>query len=157
VAPFEFTGNMLLVDRAGNAAVLESVGIFHQVRRPDGQGVFAAGNYAHERKDGLFRPGANWGWAANTMLRERFLDRVVAEKKGRVGLRDAFRIIETHAQPGGMCQHVTDNPGLLYSSTSYLAVARTSELYISSGPPCTVHYEHYTLLPESEKQPGGKR
>jgi hypothetical protein len=146
-APFEFTGNMLLVDRAGNAAVLESVGIFHQIRRPAGQ-VFATGNYPHERADGLFRCGPNWGWGANTMLREQFLGRILAERQGQISLKDAFWIMETHAVPSGMCQHIVENPGSLYSSTSYLAVTRTGELHISAGPPCQVRYQRYTLKDE---------
>ena len=36
-APMEFTGNMLLLDRAGNAARVESVGIDHQVFRSSGR------------------------------------------------------------------------------------------------------------------------
>jgi WD40 repeat protein len=145
VGPFEFTGNMLLVDRAGNAAILESVGIYHQIHRYHGQRVFATGNYPHERADGLFRCGTNWGWGANTMLRERLLDRLLAGTNGRVSLKDAFWLLETHALPGGMCQHVFENPAGLYSSTSSLAVARTGELYLSAGPPCQVQYVRFTL------------
>jgi len=144
-APLDFEGNLLLVDRAGKAARVESVGIFRQVIRHDGKGpgCFVAGNYANPRTDGFFRPGT-WEWAANTMLRERFLTEVVGVKPDRMSLKDVFRAMETHAA-GGMCQHVVENPGSLYSSTSFVAVTRTSELWLSHGPPCQVRTLKYTL------------
>jgi hypothetical protein len=145
-APFEFSGSMLITDRAGNAALLESVGILHHLLRPkEGQLVFATGNSPHETADGMFQCGNNWGWAVNTQLREKFLEGILKEKSGRVSLQDAIWIMETHALPGGMCQHGFENPGSLYTSTSYLAVSQTSELLISHGPPCRVRYERYRL------------
>lgn len=144
-APFSFTGNMLLVDRAGNAAILESVGIFHQIRRRQAEAVFATGNYAHVRSDGLFQCGDNWGWAANTMLREQALAEVLAAHKGQIPLAEAVRLMESHTLPGNMCQHVFENPGQLYSSCSCIAVALTGELFISNGPPCQVQTVRYTL------------
>ena len=85
-----------------------------------------------------------WGWAANTMLRERFIWSIAGHKQGRISLRDAVAIMESHAA-GGMCQHLYDNPGSLFSSCSFIAVPRTGELWLSHGPPCRVHYRRYTL------------
>jgi hypothetical protein len=121
------------------------VAIFHQILRRKDEPVFASGNYSHARGDGLFQCGSNWGWAANTMLRERALAPLLAERKGQVSLADAFRLMESHALPGNMCQHIFENPALLFSSCSYLAVARTADLYISTGPPCQVQYVRYAL------------
>ena len=64
--------------------------------------------------------------------------------KRDASLKDAFRIMESHAA-GGMCQHVSDNAGRLYSSTSYIASCRTSELWLSHGPPCQVRYYKFSL------------
>jgi len=144
-APFSFTGNMLLVDRQGNAAVLESVGILHNIRRYDGKGVFSGTNYSHARPDGLFAPGSNWGWHANGLFREKFVGDIMDSLNGQVSLKDAFWIMETHFLPGGMCQHGFENPAGLVSTCSCIAVSRTSELFITNGPPCTVHYERYRL------------
>ena len=145
-APFEFTGSMLLVDRAGNSAVLESAGILHQILRPrKDQLVFATGNAPHPRADGRFQWGSGLGWALNTRLRENFLEQILAPRQGQVSLKDVFWIMETHALPGGMCQHRFENAGQLVTSTSYLAVSRTGELYISHGPPCEVRYARYSL------------
>ena len=145
-APFEFTGNMLLVDREGNAARLESVGIRRQIHRydPERKAFFVVGNYPHETKEGLFKIGANWGWAANTMLRERLLWDLAGARTGGVTLKDAFWLMETHAA-GGMCQHVCENPGRLMTSTSYIAVCRTGDLWLAHGPPCRVRYYRFTL------------
>jgi hypothetical protein len=146
-APLEFTGNMLLLDRAGNAARVESVGIDHQIfRGGKDSGFFVAGNYPHERADGMFRIGPRPGWAANTMLRERFLEQYAGGRQGRLSLQDVVSLMQTH-EAGGMCQHIYDNPGQLYTSCSYIAVTRTSELWLSQGPPCQVHYVRHNLEP----------
>jgi hypothetical protein len=145
-APLEFTGNMLLVDRAGRAARVESCGILRQVTLCDNppRAFFCAGNYPHAAPDGRFQIGENKGWAANTMCRERFLDRNYGSQLGRIALRDVFRIMETH-WAGGMCQHLHDNPGRLFTSCSLVAVCRTGDLYLTMGPPCQVRTYRYTL------------
>ncbi len=146
LAPFEFEGNMLLVDRAGNAARMESVGIRRQIHRydPKKDRIFAAGNYPHEDGSGLFKVGPDWGWAANTMMRERLLEELAGARQGRISLREAFSLMESHGV-GGMCQHVHDNPGRLHTSNSFLAVCRTGDLWLSHGPPCRVRYTRFTL------------
>ena len=144
-APMSFEGTLLLVDRTGSAALLDSVGIVRQIARRKAEPVFAVGNYPREGLAGNFKIGANWGWAANTMLREAFLARQVAELKGQVSLKDALWLMETHELPGGMCQHGFENPGDLYTNTSYLGLCRTGELVISHGPPCRVHSKRYNL------------
>ena len=143
-APLERTGNMLLVDRSGDWAIVQSAGIIHQVlRRGSVEGFPSAGNYPHELPDGLFKIGA-WGQAANTMLRERFLMNVAGARMGKLGVRDVLSLMQTHG-PGGMCQHIYDNPAGIYSNTSSVAVTRTSELYLTQGPPCEVESVRYTL------------
>ena len=145
-APMESTGNMLLLDRAGNAARVETVGIDHQVFRSNGteRGFFVAGNYPHERADGIFKIGPRPGWAANTMLRERFLQEFAGSRQGHLSFQDVVTLMQAH-EAGGMCQHLYDNPGQLYTSCSFIAVTRTSELWLSQGPPCQVQYVRHTL------------
>jgi len=146
VAPLEFTGNMLLADREGNAAILESVGTYQQIVRCDPQQpVSTMGNYPHRRDDGRFNIGENWGWTANTMLRERFVKSLARERRDQLRLDDAFMLMATRAEPGGMCQHIFDNVGTLYSTCSSIAVPRTGDLYISDGPPSQVEYVRYRL------------
>jgi len=144
--PVEVTGNFLLLDRAGNAARVESAGIYRQIfcYNPKEEGFFVAGNYSHERADGLFRISKRWQWAANTMLREKFLWEVAGKRRDRISLDDAFTLMQTHG-PGGMCQHIHDNVGLLHSSCSSIAVTGTTDLWLSHGPPCQVEYVRYTL------------
>ncbi|HLF95151.1 MAG TPA: hypothetical protein VJB14_16915, partial [Planctomycetota bacterium] len=145
-APFDFEGNMLIVDRAGNGARLESVGIKRQIHRYDAKRdrFFISGNYPHESADGLFKIGSDWGWAANTMRRERRLEEQGGATLGRHSLADATALMETHG-PGGMCQHVHDNIGRLFTSTSFLAVTRTGDLWLSHGPPCRTRYVAFRL------------
>ena len=147
-APLELTGNLLLLDRFGNAARVESAGIIHQVfrRNPGEQQFFVAGNYPHRRADGLFAIGRHWGQAANTMLRERFLEDVAGRRAGSIGLRDVVSLMQAH-EAGGMCQHIYDNPAELLTSCSSIAVTKTSELWLSQGPPCQVQYIRHTLKP----------
>lgn len=144
-APFEFEGNMLLVDRAGNAARLESVGIHRQIHRYDAKKdrFFVAGNYPHEGQGGLFKIGPDWGWAANTMMRERQIEELVGPKKA-VSLRDVFMVMESHGA-GGMCQHIFENVGKLFSNNHFIAVCRTGDLWLSQGPPCKARYAKFSL------------
>ena len=60
-------------------------GILHQIFRPKmgESGFFVAGNYPHQRPDGLFSIGEKWGWAANTMLREHALWSAAGDRHGR--------------------------------------------------------------------------
>jgi len=152
-APYAFTGNMLLVDREGNAAVLQSAGIKHTIRRYKGPKdrmdvalpTFAATNYTHPNEVGEFKPGRNWGWHANALLREWRVNLFVRELKGQVALKDCFWIMRTQNQPGGVCQNRFDNVGRLYTTCSYIAHPRTGDLYLTNGNPWRVHYERYTL------------
>jgi hypothetical protein len=80
------------------------------------------------------------------MLRERFLDNFAGERADRLSLPEVVTLMQSH-EAGGMCQHIYDNPGHLYTSCSFIAVTRTSELWLSQGPPCQVQYVRHTLLP----------
>jgi len=144
-APLDFTGNMLIADRKGQAAVLESVGTYHQIIRGEAGRLLTTGNYPHRRPDGRFAIGNDWGWAANTMLRELLVGKLLDGLGGQATLSDARMIMGTRAEPGGMCQHSFDNVGTLYSTCSAIAVLRTGDFYISHGPPSQVQYVRYRL------------
>jgi hypothetical protein len=145
-APLDFTGNMLLADRQGHAAVLESVGTYQQViRYGREQAVCTMGNYPHRRADGRFEIGEDWGWAANTMLRERLITSFADERHDQVSLRDAFVLMATQSEPGNLCQLSFDNVGTLYSTCSAIAVPQTGDFYVSHGPPNQVEYVRYRL------------
>ena len=148
-APLELEGsNMLLLDRSGAAARVESVGIEHRVyRRPATEtGFFIAGNYPHEGADGLFKLGENWGWAANTQLREQFLRDYAGARQGHLSLPEVVSLMQTH-EAGGMCQHIYDNAGQLYTTCSFIAVTRTGDLWLSEGPPSEIQYIRHSLAP----------
>ncbi len=125
---------------------MESVGILRRVfrRRAGEGGFFCAGNYPHPRSDRLFQLGANWGQAANTHLRERFLETHARPLQGRLDIPGAISLMQTH-EAGGMCQHHHDNPGQLHTVCSSIAVTRTGELFLSHGAPCQVGYVRYRL------------
>jgi hypothetical protein len=144
-APVAGEVNCMLADREGNAAKVQGWGITHTVTRydPKTEGFFVVGNYPLAQPDGLFKIGRP-DYAANSMLRERFIWEVAGQKRGSVSLNDAIWIMETHAA-GGMCQHGYDNPGHLFTSTSVIAVCQTGDLWISHGWPCRVQYVRYTL------------
>lgn len=152
-APLDFTGNMLLVDRAGDAAVLQSVGIKHMIRRYDGPKdrlevgapIFSATNYSHPDAEGFFKPGPNWAWHANGLLREWRVGEFVRELNGQVSLKDVFWILRTQNQPGGMCQSGFDNVGHLHTTCSFIGHPKTGDLWLTNGNPASTHYEHYRL------------
>ena len=79
------------------------------------------------------------------MLRERLVESLVRQRGGQVSLDDAFLIMATRAEPGGMCQQTFDNVGTLYSTCSAIAVLRNGDFYISHGPPSQVEYVRYRL------------
>lgn len=146
-APLAFSGNMLLVDRDGHAARVESMGIDRKIypAADPRHGFFVAGNYPHEWPDGRFQIG-NWHWAANTMLREQYLRAYEGARQGQLDLTAVMELMQSH-EAGGMCQHLFDNPGQLYTTASFIAVCRTGDLYLAEGPPCEVQYVRHTLSP----------
>lgn len=139
--------NMLLLDREGRAACVESCGDEYHVYRQGGPGpgFYVSGNYPHP-VDGRFQLGPALGWAENTHLREAFLNDYAGARQGRLGLRDVLTLMQSH-EAGGMCQHHEDNPGQLYTSCSFIAVTRTGDLWLSEGPPCETAYVRHTLGP----------
>ena len=153
-APFSFTGNMLIVDAAGNAAALQSVGIKHMIRRYAGPKdrmdpalpTFASTNYTHPNEAGEYKPGKNWAWHANALLREWRVNRFVTALGGQVALKDCFWIMRSQNQPGGVCQNGFDNVGHLNTTCSFIAHPRTRELWLTNGNPSQTHYEHYKLM-----------
>jgi hypothetical protein len=149
-APFEFNDNFFVTDKNGDAVILESIGVFHQLLRYDHSSqVWASGNYSHKNAQGYFDIGSNWGYAANTMLKETYLTKKFAELNWQVSLEDALRIMASQAEPGNINQHLPDNPGVLYSTASILAVSNTGDLWISNGPPNEVETIRYQLdIPE---------
>lgn len=158
-APIWLDGNVLIVDRDGNAARVESAGLLRQVHRygksaPSAHdpkdAYFVAGNYTHDAPDGRFKAGG-WSYTTNTMLREQFLCKVAPGRMGQLSLQDVMGLMETHAA-GGMCQHIYENRARLYTSASFLAVSRTGDLWLSQGPPCQVQYVRYTLDDEPQQQ-----
>src|SRR6185437_901283 len=98
-SPMEFTGNLLIADLKGESAVLESAGIRHQIIRGQTGKMLDTGNYSHIRNDGSFAIGANWGWAANTMLRERLLGQFLKDHQGQISLPDARSFMATQSEP----------------------------------------------------------
>jgi len=144
-APLEFDGNLLVSDITGKAVVLNSVGTMHNIVPCDGKKLFATGNYPLQRQDGLFGIGDSWGWAANTMLREHMAGRFMKARNYAISLEDAFLLMASQWEPGNMDQTTFENVGLLWSTSSVIAVAKTGDLYISNGPPHLVEYVKYTL------------
>ena len=96
------------------------------------------------RKDPHFRPGSEWTWTANALLRERFLWEFAGARKDRISLKDTFAILSTRGT-GGMALDGFNNPAGFYSMTSYVAVAKTGDLWLSHGNPSKVHFHRYPL------------
>lgn len=153
-APLDYRGNMLLVDRGGDAAVLQSYGVLHSIRRYTGPRdrldvdayPLAATNYTHANEEGLFgTPGTNWGDNANALLREWRIAKYIRELDGQVSLVDALRIMRSQSQPGGVCLNGWDNAAHLFANTSYVGHPATGDLYMTCGHPHEVHFERYRL------------
>lgn len=143
--PLEFVGNVLISDASGKGVIVNGYRSYHYLAPADRKDRFATGNYPIEAPDSPFKMGPNWGWAANTMLRERAVRRYMQGRNFEVSLRDAFIIMNGRNEPGNMNQMTYDNPGLLYSNASIVMVSRTGDLYLSNGPPHLVEYVRYRL------------
>jgi hypothetical protein len=144
-APADFTGNKLIIDASGKAVALNGAGRCHYFYPVDGRERFAVGNYPVELPDNPFKLGDNWGWAANTKLREKAVRRYLEGRDFKCSLRDAFIIMDGQNEPGNMNQLTYENPGLLYSVASIVMVSRTGDLYLSDGPPHLTEYVKYRL------------
>ena len=147
-APLEFTGNLLLLDREGNAARVESgwgsiIRIFR--REPKPKRLLRGRQLSASSAPTECSPSVPAGGGRRTRCcASNFCSNTQAIARTASAYQDVLSLMQTH-EAGGMCQHIYDNPGVLYSSCSFIAVTRTKELWLSQGPPCQVQYVRHTL------------
>jgi len=144
-APVSWTGNMLLVDRSGAAAVFQSCGFCHVIRRP-GDGLLACTNYPGQRsRDGGFSHAGSGGQYFNGILRERTISRFMKSLNAKLSVDDAKALLRCRQEPGPVCQSKYDSPAVFITTTSFLANCRTSDLYLCWGNPWNTQFVMYEL------------
>jgi len=145
-APVSWTGNMLLVDRSGDAAVYQSCGFKHVTRRPK-DGLLTCTNYPGERsKDGGFAYAGSGGQYFNGILRERTISHFMRRLDLRLSVDDAKALLRCRQEPGPVCQSKYDNPAVFITTTSFLANCRTSALHMCWGNPWHTQFVKYELF-----------
>jgi hypothetical protein len=144
-ARVSFTGNMVLVDAQGEAAVFQSTGLLSVVRRPEPGVPLTCTNYPGMKTADSFHYTGSAGLYFNGVLREGTVRRFFESCGGRLSLADAFALLSCRQEPGAICQDPPNNSASFITTTSFLAHSRTADLYLCWGNPWHTRFVRYSL------------
>ncbi len=130
-----------LVDRAGNAAIVERSPTEMYVRRAEGKTIFCTNHTATPcmRKLELSR-----GPVGDKNSDERFanLQRITSSPDFKLTLDSMKDILRNHRVPGGICQHGDLE---MHTHRAYIAIPDEGKLLVAPGSPCKHEYEEFSI------------
>jgi len=130
-----------LVDKAGNAVIVERSPIEMYVRRAEGKTIFCTNHTATPcmRKMELSR-----GLVGDKNSDERFanLQRITSSSDFKLTLDNMKNILRNHRVPGGICQHGELE---MYTHRAYLAIPNECKLLVAPGSPCKHELKEFSL------------
>jgi predicted choloylglycine hydrolase len=130
-----------LVDKIGNAVVVERSPTEMYVRRAEGKTIFCTNHTATPcmRKLELSR-----GLVGDKNSDERFsnLQRITSSSDFTLTLDNMKNILRNHRVPGGICQHGELE---MYTHRAYLAIPNEGKLLVAPGSPCKHEFKEFGL------------
>jgi hypothetical protein len=136
-----FGFHFALVDKTGNAAVVERSPTEMYVRRAEGKTIFCTNHTATPcmRKLELSR-----GPVGDKNSDERFanLQRITSSLDFKLTLDNMKNILRNHQIPGGICQHGELE---MYTHRAYLAIPNECKLLVAPGSPCKHEFKEFSL------------
>jgi len=130
-----------LVDKAGNAAVVERSPTEMYVRRAEGKIVFCTNHTATPcmRKLELSR-----GPVGDKNSDERYanLQRITSSPDFEMTLDSMKNILRNHREPGGICQHGDLE---MYTHRAYITIPDEGKLLVAPGSPCKHEFKEFSL------------
>ena len=130
-----------LVDKTGNAVVVERSPTEMYVRRAEGKTIFCTNHTATPcmRKLELSR-----GPVGDKNSDERFanLQRITSSLDFKLTLDNMKNILRNHQIPGGICQHGELE---MYTHRAYLAIPNECKLLVAPGSPCKHEFKEFSL------------
>jgi predicted choloylglycine hydrolase len=140
--------NFLVVDAAGDMAVVERSPSQCAVRRPEDGAICSTNHYAVPQMRLVERgcigsePDLENRLAFEINTRQRYgrLYDFAKQHAGRTSLKEALEgLLKSHG-PGGICQH-----GIMHTTLSMMMIPRRRELWATDGPSCRSTFQRYTF------------
>lgn len=142
-----FGFHFALVDKQGNAAIVERSPTEMYVRRAEGKPIFCTNHTATPcmRKLELSR-----GPIGDKNSDERYanLERITSRFDFKMTLNNMKNILRNHRVPGGICQHGELE---MYTQRAYIAIPNEGKLLVTPGTPCKHVFEVFSLFGMAEK------
>ncbi|MCK4558206.1 MAG: hypothetical protein KAV45_00380 [Calditrichia bacterium] len=134
--------HIALVDKNGDAAIIECSPHEMYVRRSSGEPVFCTN---HTATPALRKHELSRGEIGDKNSDERFayLERVTSATGFITTLNTMKELICSHRVPGGICQH---GELKMYTQRTFMVNCVDRKLYVSSGPACENELREYSLI-----------
>lgn len=139
-----FQGNMLIMDRQGDAAIFQSTGLINLIRRPSSNLLTCTNYPAARTKEGDFEYGLEHVYF-NGVLREKAIGYFLSLLPGKPAIKDVLELLTCRQEPGTICQNPFENSAQYITATSFLAQCKTGDLYLCWGNPWYTRFERYCL------------
>ena len=136
--------NIAVLDRNGEGVILERSGTKQAVRRSERGIVFCTNHFVSEEMQGMIPlsvPGVS-GLRENSEGRFRRLGSAFAHQEPPYPVSLLKRLLSSHEDEGGVCQHVSIQMTTHYA---FLLYPEKREMWITDGPPCENEFVRYTL------------
>jgi hypothetical protein len=144
VARVSFQGNMLIIDRQGDAAVFQSTGLLNLIRRPTSNLLTCTNYPAARTREGDFEYALEHLYF-NGVLREKAIAGFVSLLPGNPSVKDMLELLTCRQEPGTICQNPFENTAQFITTTSFLAQCKTGDLYLCWGNPWYTRFDRYGL------------
>jgi len=130
-----------LVDKSGNAAIVERSPTEMYVRYSDNDPIFCTNHCATPSMRKLELSRGPIG-DKNSDERYKSLEQLTSQPDFKATLNNLKKIIQYHKVPGGICQHGDME---MYTKRSFLAILNENKFLVSNGPGCANKYHEFIL------------
>lgn len=136
-----FGFHFALVDKAGNAAVVERSPTAMYVRHAEGKPIFCTN---HTATPCMRKLEKSRGLIGDKNSDERYanLQRITSSLDFKLTLNNMKGILKNHRVPGGICQHGDLE---MYTHRAYIAIPNEGKLLVAGGPPCQHEFKEFSL------------
>ena len=130
-----------LVDRAGNAALIERSPTQHNVVRTEGVALFCTNHCA---TPAMRRLELSRGAVGDRNSDERYanLQRITSAPDFRPTLENLKSLIRNHRVPGGICQHGELE---MHTRRAYICRPAEAKFMVAAGPACSNEFQEFSL------------
>jgi isopenicillin-N N-acyltransferase-like protein len=136
-----FGFHFALVDKTGNAAIVERSPTEMYVRRGNDQIIYCTNHTATPCMRKLEKSRGPTG-DKNSDERYANLTRITSNSNFKMTLDNMKGILQNHRVPGGICQHGDLE---MYTHRAYISVPAEGKLLVAAGTPCRNEFQEFGL------------